>query len=284
MRFVIFAGLAPLLLAVSAIAQTQIFVCPMDPEVRSENPGKCPRCGMTLEAAIPEPVEYPLEFRAQPCQIPAERDITLDFRVLDPKTSQPITRFNIVHEKLFHLFLVSQDLEYFSHEHPLLMPDGWFELKTRLPKPGTFRLIADFDPEGGTPQLATKTFSTAGYIAPLETTISHPAPDVSPKDGTNIRVELRTDPEEPIAGKKTMLFIHIGPTEGLEKFIGAWAHLLAVSNDLVDTIHTHPFRASGPDMQFNVYFPRAGTYRIWIQLQRMGVVNTVSFTVPVQEL
>jgi len=281
-----FAGLSLLLLvALLGFAQTQVFVCPMDPDVRSSVPGKCPRCGMTLVAQLPEPVEYRMLFKADPPQIPANQNVTLFFRILDPATSAPVTRFTEVHERLFHLFLVSYDLTYFSHEHPVWMPDGWFQLETRLPQPGTYRLLADFDPDGGTPQLVAKTFSTAGFIAPLETSIARPAPDLSAKTASNMTVEMRTEPAQSIAGKKTMLFLHITPAEGLEKYIGAWAHMLAVSSDLIDTIHTHPFDADGgPDMQFNVIFPRAGNYRLWIQLQRKGVVNTVSFTVPVGEL
>ncbi len=274
-----------LLLALSAFAQTPVFVCPMDPEVRSPTPGKCPRCGMTLVETVPEPREYPMEFQAEPRRIPAGQDVTLSFRILDPATLHPVTRFTTVHEKLFHLFLVSYDLEYFSHEHPVLTPDGWFRLKTRLPKPGTYRLIADFDPEGGTPQLATRTFSTAGFTAPLENSIAHPMPDLSTKAGANLVAELRVDPEQPIAGKKTMLVLHLSPADGMEKYIGAWAHLLAVSSDLIDTIHSHPFLAGGgADIQFNLFFPRGGAYRIWIQVQRKGVVNTLSFTVPVRDL
>ena len=274
-----------LLAAVTLLAQAPVFVCPMDPEVRSASPGKCPRCGMTLVANLPDPVEYPMDFRAEPRQIPAGREITLQFRILDPKTSQPITHFNVVHEKLFHLFLVSQDLEYFSHEHPVLGADGWFALKTRLPKPGTYRLLADFDPVDGTPQLAAKTFSTAGFTAPLETSIAHPGADLGPKQGANLRAELRMEPAQPIAGRKTMLFLTVQPSDGLERYIGAWAHLLAVSDDMIDMIHSHPFTADGgPAMQFNLFFPRAATYRVWIQLQRKGVVNTVSFTIPVQGL
>ena len=80
-----------------------------------------------------------------------------------------------------------------------------------------------------------------------------------------------------------MLFFRVSPSEGLQQYIGAWAHLLAVSDDLIDTIHSHPFIADGgPSLQFNLFFPRAATYRVWIQLQRNGVVNTVAFTVPVQ--
>jgi hypothetical protein len=231
------------------------------------------------------PIEYPMEFRASPPQIPAGRDVTLEFRVLDPKTSRPITRFETVHEKLFHLFLVSYDLEFFAHLHPELLPNGWFRLRTRLPKPGAYRLLADFDPTGGTPQLAARTFSTAGYIAPLGSAIHPPAADLAPQRGPNLTATLRLDPEQPIAGKKTMLFFHLDPAGGLEQYIGAWAHLLAVSHDLVDTMHSHPFIADGgPDMQFNLFFPRAATYRLWVQMQRKGVVNTVAFTVPVQSL
>jgi hypothetical protein len=53
----------------------------------------------------------------------------------------------------------------------------------------------------------------------------------------------------------------------------------------VDTIHDHPFIATGgPDMQFNIFFPRAGIYKVWIQFQRAGVVNTVAFVIPVKGL
>ncbi|HWC97520.1 MAG TPA: hypothetical protein VG456_12235, partial [Candidatus Sulfopaludibacter sp.] len=190
-----------------------------------------------------------------------------------------------VHEKLFHLFLVSHDLQYFAHEHPVLDPDGWFRLSTTLPKAGTYRLLADFDPAGGTPQLAPKTISTAGYVAPLAQSIPQLQVDVSPKQGPNLRVSLRTEPAQPIAGMKTLMFIHLEPADGIEPYIGAWSHMLAVSTDLVDTIHSHPFIADGgPEMQFNVFFPRATTYRVWVQFQRKGVVNTVAFTLPVHSL
>lgn len=266
-------------------AQQPEFVCPMDHDIRSPRAGNCPRCGMKLVAGLLTPIEYPMEFRATPANIPAGSDLTLEFRILDPATRRPVTRFEIIHEKLFHLFLVSQDLEYFSHEHPELLPSGWFRLRTRLPKPGSYRLLADFDPSGGTPQLAARTFSTAGYLEPLESAIPHPAADLAPKQAANLKVELALEPAEPIAGKKTMLFFDVVPAAGLEPYLGAWAHLLAASNDLIDTMHSHPFLADGgPALQFNVFFPRPATYRVWIQLQRSGVVNTAAFTIPVRGL
>jgi hypothetical protein len=265
-----------------ARAQAPEYVCPMDREVRSAKPGRCPRCGMTLVAGLPAPEEYVLEFRARPPQIPAGVDVTLEFRIRHPRTGQVVQRFETVHEKLFHLFLVSQDLQYFSHEHPVLLRDGWFRLQTRLPRPGTYRLLTDFNPAGGTPQLVARTFSTAGYASPLEAGIAHPAADFATKQCENLRVELRTEPAAPLAGKKTMLFFRVTPAEGLEQYLGAWAHLLAVSGDLIDTMHSHPFLAEGGEsMQFNLYFARPGMYRVWLQVQRKGVVNTAAFTIPV---
>jgi len=50
-------------------------------------------------------------------------------------------------------------------------------------------------------------------------------------------------------------------------------------------MHDHPAIADGgPEMQFNVIFPRARTYRVWVQFQRKGVVNTAFFDIPVAEL
>jgi hypothetical protein len=35
-------------------------------------------------------------------------------------------------------------------------------------------------------------------------------------------------------------------------------------------------------MQFQLIFPRARVYRMWVQFQRQGVVNTVHFDIPVK--
>jgi len=58
--------------------------------------------------------------------------------------------------------------------------------------------------------------------------------------------------------------------------------MLVASNDLIDMMHEHPLLADGgPQMEFEVVFPRPGVYRVWIQLQSDNTVNTVHFDVPV---
>ncbi len=261
------------------------FVCPMDKDVRSDKPGKCPRCGMRLTADLPEHADYRLTVRATPARFPAGRPVSLGFRVADPTTGRPVRRFEIVHEKLFHLFLISQDLSWFAHEHPEPLADGSFRLDTTFPKPSAYRLLADFYPTGGTPQFLARTLVTAGANAEHVSAMPALAADLAPKRGQNLEVEMVSEPAQPLAGKESLLFFRLKPGDGVEPYLGALGHLLTASDDLIDLIHTHPrYVTDGPQVQFNVLFPREAVYRVWVQFQRKGVVNTVAFTVPVKAL
>ena len=261
------------------------FYCPMDLDVRSYAGGKCYKCSMQMVLGIPEPVEYRLKLSVHPAQIRPGEPVELQFEVLEPDHDQRVRGFQIVHEKIFHLLFVHHELEIFRHEHPVLGEDGIFRHKTEFPKAGIYRMLADFYPAGATPQLIPMTLTTGGFEQSLVASKPLLLPDLEAKQGDNLAIALTLDPPEPIAGQKTLLFFSLDTAQGLEKFLGAWAHMLAVSDDLVDTIHAHPTIADGgPQIQLNMIFPRPGMYRIWIQTQREGRVNTIPFTVPVKEL
>jgi hypothetical protein len=88
---------------------------------------------------------------------------------------------------------------------------------------------------------------------------------------------------EPVAGRNTAIRFNITPSDGLEKYLGAWGHMLAASDDLIDMVHTHPLLADGSSqIQFDLTFPRPRVYRVWVQFQRQGIVNTVHFDIPVK--
>ena len=263
----------------SGAAVNKDWVCPMDLDVRSDKPGVCPRCGMKLVLKIPERVEYPLEVVCTPELALPERPLQLTLRVLHPDTNKIVSDFEIVHEKLMHLFLVSENLEYFAHEHPVPQSDGSFKIEFKLPYGGMYRLLADFYPEGSVPQLAVSTLFVVGRapVAKLE-------PSLAPCKAANLTATLRTDPEELLAGLENRLTYSLNPAEDLQPYLGAWGHMLAVSGDLIDLLHIHPFLVSGGAIQFNIIFPRPGLYRIWTQFQRSGIVNTTVFTVPVKAL
>ena len=260
-------------------ANAPVFMCPMDKDIRSHEPGKCPRCGMGLVVGVPDPVEYHLKLDVTPPPRPSVM-AHLNFQVFDPWKDHLVTKFTLVHERLFHAFVVSRDLQFFVHGHP-----AWngasFTYDLTFPKPGMYRVLGDFYPEASTPQLITKTVFVAGKeIAPVPLTRDDEA-----KQTENVRVALVTSPGQPVAGVLTQMRFTMTPAEGVERYLGAWAHMLAASDDLIDMMHMHPALADGgSEMQFNVIFPRARVYRVWVQLQRNGVVNTAHFDVPVKPL
>jgi hypothetical protein len=236
---------------------------------------------MALVAGLPDPVEYHLDLSVAPRPLKPGQPASLTFEVHDPWKNRPVTNFQVVHEKLFHMFVVSQDLEVFLHNHPTLGADGKFHYDYAFPKPGMYRVLGDFYPDGATPQLIAKTVIVPGPApkAPAR------ARDYGPKDAENLSVELSTEPQQPISGSTTQVLFKVKPGDGLEKYLGAWGHMLVASADLIDMIHEHPFIADGgPQVQFNVVFPRAKSYRVWVQFQRKGVVNTAYFDIPVKEL
>ncbi len=264
----------------------QDYVCPMDPDQRSDKPGFCKRCGMKMVLGVPDQVEYPLELTSTPAIIRPGEKVQLKFTFHDPKTGAVVKHFEIVHTKLFHMFILKSDFGYFLHDHPVPQPDGTFLFDAVFPKSGMYRVVADIYPTGGTPQLIAKTVFAEGK--PGETVSLADVslqPDLGVQHGTNTDVELELVPPHPISGTKTLMFFRMKPSDGMEKWLGAWAHMLAASDDTIDLIHEHPFIADGgPQMQFNIIFPRAKTYRLFLQFQRQGVVNTVSFNIPVVDL
>jgi hypothetical protein len=265
------------------------FMCPMDRDVISKTPGFCPRCRMKLvkiEASHQaDSLEYPVRISTEPKVLQPGAVARLDFRVDTPETHQRVRNFEVVHEKLYHVFLVSQDLTFFLHTHPLPGADARLQLDVRLPKSGMYRVLSDFYPKGGTPQLVVNTLIVPG--AGLALTRAKLAQDLRPQQAENLKVELATEPTRPVAHGTTQMLFRLKPNDGIEPYLGVMAHMLATSSDLIDMIHSHPIqvtdRSDYKQLQFQMIFPRAGIYRVWVQSQRKGVVNTAAFNVPIAE-
>jgi hypothetical protein len=233
---------------------------------------------MELVAGVPDQTEYHLELAVTPQPVnPGER-VRLTFEVFDPWKDHRVEKFSVVHEKLFHAFIISRDMQFFVHDHPT-WKNGAFHYDLAFPKPGMYRVLGDFYPEGAAPQLITKTVFVAGGDMPA----AQLSRDYSIKEAENLKVELSTNPPDPVAGVSAQLRLSVSPGDGLEKYLGAWGHMLAASDDLIDLTHTHPYIADGSaQMQFGLVFPRPRVYRVWVQFQRRGIVNTAHFDVPVK--
>ena len=73
----------------------------------------------TLVHAAPFDVrDYQLDFHTVPAVVKPGQKATLRFRIRHPGTGEVIRKFEVVHERQYHLFVISQDMEYFQHIHP----------------------------------------------------------------------------------------------------------------------------------------------------------------------
>ncbi len=258
----------------------EAFWCPMHPDVRTPVAGKCPVCAMDLAAIPPMRIgEYKLDVVLR--RGPRVGVSGLRLTVREPHTNNRVTDFAIVHEKTFHLFIVSRDLEYFRHLHPEQQADGSFAMKHPLP-PGEFMLLADFLPRDGSPQMVQRAIMSPGLarIQPAPTPAATRSPVVL-VEGT--RFTLTAEDLKP--GRQACLTVRLTDARtgeaitDLEPFLGAPAHILMVRADLGDAVHGHPEESAtaGPSVSFHPLIPADGDYKVWIQVQRSGRVITAPF-------
>ena len=273
-----------------------VYFCPMHPEVRENQSGSCPRCGMALVPGDPAAKDYDLALETVPAAPRAGSEVELRLRVRDRDTGHTVRDFETVHGKRYHLFFVSQDLEHFEHIHPDQQPDGEWTIRVTPPKPGYYRVYSDFLARGGAPQVIARTFVTAGFDGDLPSSVARLRPDLAfEKKVGATAVRLQLDPPLILAGRMQRLRYRLqsggAPVTDLRPYLAAWGHTLVLSEDTQDYVHAHPIEylavdaidpRGGPDLTFDAMFPRPGRYRVWTQFQRGDEVATVSFTVEAQ--
>jgi hypothetical protein len=249
------------------------YTCSMHPEIRSKAKGKCPKCAMPLISVSPAVIDdFRLKMESTPLQPKPNEPVKLRFSIFNPKTNEPVKEFSMLHDKLFHLFIVSQDLSQFQHIHPAFHQDGSFTIETRLPTPGRYKIYCDFYPNDGNPQVLQQNIATAGFTNDLfaatpkitiddsftkvvngEKILKENADnlgvnyaDLKSLEVNPLKVELKIDTEKIIAGKQTVLKYHLTdaktgePIRDLSPYLGAWGHTLILSEDQTDYVHSHP--------------------------------------------
>jgi len=287
------------------------WVCPMHPDYTLDIAGKCPRCGMDLVRAAPFDVrDYRLDFRTVPAVVKPGQRTKLLFRIFHPGSGEPIKKFEVVHERQYHLFVISQDMEYFQHIHPEEQPDGTWSIDVTLPKAGYYKVLSDFMPSGGSSQFIARPLVTAGYAGDVAHDSAHLVPDtVSSKIVDEITATLSYDPPSFSAGQYGHLNFHLTntatgrPVTDLQTYLGAFGHTLIMSEDMVDYVHSHPLDIlakadddsgtpqfvippgadleklrGGPDVTFEGLMPKPGRYRAWTQFRRNDKIYTFAFT------
>jgi hypothetical protein len=277
---------------------TSGFICPMHPNEVKAEPGKCSICGMTLVPGDPmATADYALTVTTEPRAVKPGQKTKFHIVVRHPLTGEPVTQYGEVHDKLFHLFIVSRDMTQFFHEHPVLEKDGSFTIEHTIPAAGQYVLFSDFMPVGGGPQLIVTPITTAGFDGDIASSWPDLKPDASfLKTVNGVKVDFQIDPSKLIAGEEADVPIHFEdektgtPVKDLQRYLGAFGHAMMLSEDMTEHVHAHPAETlegtaitegGGPDLTFHALFPKPGNYRIWLQFQRNNVLSTVPFTVRV---
>jgi hypothetical protein len=276
---------APRLLALCAALEAHAprqYVCPMhcEPGQIYDRPGSCPKCGMSLKQITSD--RYSVEVTPASGPLRAGTPTTLDFQIKDP-AGFDAAHLQVVHEKLLHLMMVSQDLSWFSHEHPIPQGNGSFRLRTSFPVGGTYVLFHDFTPDSVGMQVVPVELNVEGRARKTKTLV---VDDDKPKRIDGYEISLSHTPLAPtIACAMTYTLTRHGePVTDLEPFLGAMGHLVMISRDRTAYVHSHPLdsqMSGGPSVQFITTFEKAGLYKAWAQFQRHGQVLTVPFVVEV---
>jgi hypothetical protein len=185
-----------------------------------------------------------------------------------------VTRFETVHDKQLHLIVLRTDLTGYQHLHPVLGADGMWSVALVLPMPGSWRIFADFATIAAdghrVDDTAVAQLNVPGGFVPMA------LPALSPSfavDGIEVTMEgaLRAGGTVPLLVRTSS-----GP---LERYLGAFGHLVVVRADDLSYVHVHPeeqlYRGA---VRFWVTTPGAGKYRAFFDFSIGGVVRTAEFT------
>lgn len=225
-----------------------------------------------------------LEWRYTPANPEPGEQTKIELFLYD-KSGKPIEEFEVSHEKLMHLILVSGDLSDFMHIHPEYKGNGKFEVEAGFGKSGTYKLFADFIPQGASQMTAVSRVNVNG-AAEAADPLQKDESLTKIENGIEVSLKLSTRK----AGEDANLAFSFrdastkAEVTDLEPYLGAIGHVVIISEDVNRYLHVHPLEenGTGPTAEFATSFPEAGLYKVWGQFQRGGKTFIVPFTVEIE--
>jgi hypothetical protein len=212
------------------------------------------------------------------------QDVIIKILILN-KWNKPIDSFDRFHEMQLHLIIVSKDLAYFDHIHPVYKGDGLFEIATQFPTSGEYKLFADYMPTGMSEKVQTH-WSTIEGGTPSDPIALHPDKHLSKVIGDK---EVSLSFDHLMQGMELTSSFNLKnaltkePITNLEPYLGSIGHVIAIRADTKQFLHIHPIsdQGAGPIAKFLTTFPSSGIYKIWAQFQQDNDVFTIPFTIEV---
>ncbi|HVZ95219.1 MAG TPA: heavy metal-binding domain-containing protein [Phycisphaerales bacterium] len=277
------------------------YYCPMFCEGSKtyDKPGECPVCHMKLKKQTSE--QFSVEVKpVGGGKLEAGKPVSLIWTLKDPRGMQ-VKDVEIVHEMPLHLLMVSKDLSWYAHEHPKLEADGTFTMKWTFPSGGEYTLFHDFTPKEVGMQVVPVTLKVEG-AAPAAKPLVIDSDKPKNVDGYTVTLDTGGPVKTGAATHMAYTISKDGkPVTDLAPYLGAMGHLVIISQDLKEFVHSHPHEGGehaagghddkgkgahghdgdvkgGPKVDFEAHFKAAGVYKGWAQFQHNGKVITVPFT------
>ncbi len=235
--------------------------------------------GKMERTGIPFDTVFHAEFESLPRIARTGVPVQLTFTVKD-FFGKTVRSLQIVHEKPMHLMVVSSDLAEFYHIHPEPQA-GVFRVPHIFKNGGDYRLYADFTPIGAGNRIEAFSLKVQGQSrAPI------PLQPAAILNSTLDSIRMALTADKPLhTGEDIGIAMAISdartgaPVRNLQRYLGAWAHIAIISQDLQDFIHVHPFEepASPSTIRTAIGFRRAGLYKMWVQVQRENKVTSMPF-------
>ena len=242
---------------------------------------------------------YSLNLHTSAYQANQPTELTFDIR---DENNNVLKDFDTVHEKLLHLIVVRKDRSYFQHVHPNFdKASGMFTLTGfKFPTDGEYRVFADFTassaqmgPDGmkltATPYRDLKVGSGSYAAQPLGGDNM-----TSTANGLVTTMSLMGD-DTPTPQPYATLPLTLGITidkdgaayKNLQPYLGALGHMVVLGPNL-EYIHAHALDeatiAQTGLIAFHVTFPDPGQYKLYLQTQADGQVNTTDYTYTVKPM
>ncbi len=236
-----------------------------------------------------ETTEYNVTYITPQGKVSAQQPANLEIVITD-SMCELVDQFEMNHEKLLHLIVVNHDLSHFMHLHPEYDGQGKFHLETTFPDGGSYKLFADFVPEGGEATTASDWIEIQGEEAPHQDLIPTEKNSEGVMSKTVDGKEVDLKPTSLQAEQDVSLIFTLRdaagktPVENLQPYLGAVGHVVIISADTEQYLHVHPMnsQSTGPEAVFHTIFPKSGVYKIWAQFQHEDRVFTADYVVEVE--
>ncbi|MDQ6745455.1 MAG: FixH family protein [Actinomycetota bacterium] len=209
----------------------------------------------------------------------AGKPATFAFRITYTRGRPVRAGYELESERELHLIVVRRDGLYYQHLHPTRDQSGTWSTQLTLPHAGVYRAFADFQIAGQHYTLGSDLFAPGDF---------EPQPLPAPQStAATVGYTVTLHSSSPNAGGESELTFRVTRdgqlVAGLQPYLGANGHLVALREGDLAYLHVHPDAAklAPGEIQFMAAFPTAGPYRLYLQFKSQGMVHTVAYTMQV---